>query len=94
LYGSLLWKYGESDTSRLVLRSFAHVVPSKGGASYGIYVPGKSQPRPCGRASVAKAPYSLWKDSQDDVLYVGACAAHRDELERRVELKGGRVETL
>jgi hypothetical protein len=69
LYGSLLSKEGESDTSRLVLRSFAHVGPSEGGTSCGIYVPGKSQPGPCGKPSVARAPYSLWLDSRDDVLY-------------------------
>ena len=93
LYGALLWKEGESDTSRLVLRSFAHVGPSKGGTTCGIYLPGKIKPGPCGAPSVARAPYSLWKDGQDDVLYVGACTVHLDELERRVNLKGGRVET-
>jgi len=41
LHGALLWKDGESDTSRLVLRSFAHVGPSKAGTTCGIYLPGR-----------------------------------------------------
>lgn len=77
-----------------MLRRVAHIGPSKGGASCGIYVPGKSHPGACGRVSVARAPHSLWKDSQRAILHVGARAAHVDELQRRVELKGGRVETL
>jgi hypothetical protein len=97
LYGALLGWVGERDTTRLTLRAFAHVGASPGGQTCGIYVPASFSPSPCGRPSIARAPYSLWRTescSETGSRAVGACSDHLEELQRRVTLKGGQVEIL
>jgi hypothetical protein len=103
LYGQLVGKEGENDTSRLVLRGFAHVAAIGAGSTCGIYVAGLDRPGPCGEVAAARAPRSLWDRGVHDAsggpagiddLFVGACSEHVEELRRRAAERNGEPEML
>ena len=103
LHGQLLGLDDENVLPRLVLRSIPRLEATEAGTACGIFVPGQDRPQACRGVAVVRSAgtaftglvdaYGRWLQRWAH-LYVGACADHVEELQRRCAIRGGRVEPL
>ncbi len=101
LHGALLGEDRDDVEEALVLRAFAHLVATVGGATCGVLLPGPREPRACGAPGVAMVDAASFGGGvvDEDLAplrdghgrAVGACPRHLGELRRRAELRGAAV---